>query len=73
MALKQDQYTCLFTTHHPDHARRVADRVVMLQQGAILRDGSATETVTPDNVATLYGLEPCTEHHHTQGERPCCH
>jgi len=72
MALKQDHYTCLFTTHHPDHARRVADRVVMLQQGAILRDGSPAETVTPANVATLYGLELCTEHHHTQGERPCC-
>lgn len=72
MALKQEQYTCLFTTHHPDHARRVADRVVMLQQGAILRDGTPAATVTPTNVATLYGLELCTEHHHTQGERPCC-
>lgn len=72
MALKQDQYTCLFTTHHPDHARRVADRVVMLQDGVILRDGTPAETVTPANVATLYGLKPCDEHTHTQGERPCC-
>jgi len=72
MVLKQDHYTCLFTTHHPDHARRVADRVVMLQQGAILKDGHPEETVTPANVATLYGLELCTEHHHTQGEHSCC-
>jgi len=71
MALKKENYTCLFTTHHPDHARRVADRVVMLQQGAILRDGTPAATVTPANVAALYGLEPCTEHHHTQGEHLC--
>lgn len=70
-ALRRDGYTCLFTTHHPDHARQVADRVVMLQGGEIVRDGHPDHAVTSASVAALYGLENCPEYH-SQGDQSCC-
>ncbi len=71
--LRSNGYTCLFTTHHPDHARQVADRVVMLQQGAIIRDGHPSKTVTPATVAELYGLSCSPDTTQSQGGLLCCH
>jgi iron complex transport system ATP-binding protein len=45
----------LFTTHHPDHALRIADRVVMLRDGAVLAEGAANTTLNPENLSALYG------------------
>ncbi|MFA7061660.1 MAG: ABC transporter ATP-binding protein [Pedobacter sp.] len=59
--LRHNGYTCLFTTHHPDHARYTADRVIMLRNGAIFRDGCPAETIMPETVAQLYGLDQCIE------------
>jgi iron complex transport system ATP-binding protein len=50
-------YTFLFTTHHPDHAMAIADRVIMMKRGSIVRDGDPQNTVTPATLADLYGLE----------------
>lgn len=56
--LADEGYTFLFTSHHPEHAMAIADRVVMLQRGAILHDGAPLQTVTPENLASLYDLSP---------------
>ncbi|BDV42193.1 iron(III) ABC transporter ATP-binding protein [Geotalea uraniireducens] len=69
--LRRDGYSCIFTTHHPDHARRVADRVVMLRRGEIVRDGAPGEIVTAAGVAALYGLEPDPAADHAQGDARC--
>jgi len=45
----------LFSTHHPDHALRIADRVVMLRGGKVLASGHAIETINPENLSALYG------------------
>jgi iron complex transport system ATP-binding protein len=50
-------YTFVFSTHYPDHAAAIADRVVMLQQGRVLCDGSPREVIIPGQLAVLYGLE----------------
>jgi len=49
-------FTFLFTTHHPDHALAIADRVVMMKAGRIVRDGATSETITPETLADLYGF-----------------
>lgn len=54
--LADEGYTFVFTSHHPDHALAIADRVVMMQHGAIIHDGTPQETVTPERLAELYGL-----------------
>ena len=45
----------LFSTHHPDHALRIADRVVMLRGGGVLAAGATSATVNSENLSALYG------------------
>jgi hypothetical protein len=54
--LADEGYIFVFTSHHPEHALAIADRVVMMQRGAIIRDGSPLATVTPEKLAELYDL-----------------
>jgi iron complex transport system ATP-binding protein len=46
--------TCLMTTHFPDHALWVADRVVMLRGGRVLADDTPEAAVTSRNLGALY-------------------
>jgi iron complex transport system ATP-binding protein len=45
----------LFSTHHPDHALRIADRVVLLRGGAVLAAGATSATLNSENLSALYG------------------
>jgi iron complex transport system ATP-binding protein len=45
----------LFSTHHPDHALRIADRVVMIRNGAIMAAGATADVVNSENLSALYG------------------
>ena len=54
--LANEGYTFLFSTHHPDHAMAIADRVVMLRKGRIVRDGDPEKNITPETLADLYGF-----------------
>jgi iron complex transport system ATP-binding protein len=45
----------LFSTHHPDHALAIADRVVMVRGGGIMASGPTESTVNPENLSALYG------------------
>jgi len=54
--LADEGYSFVFTSHHPEHALAIADRVVMMQRGAIICDGAPLTTVTPERLAELYGL-----------------
>lgn len=47
----------LLSTHHPDHARHVADRIVRLKNGTIVGEGLASALTVAD-LAALYDLEP---------------
>lgn len=50
-------YTFIKSTHFPDHALWVADRVIMMKQGTIIANGSSEETITSENLFALYGRE----------------
>jgi iron complex transport system ATP-binding protein len=53
--LRRDGLAVLFTTHHPDHALRIADRAILLRDGAILAQGPAASTLNSANLSALYG------------------
>lgn len=55
--LSRDGYTFIKSTHFPDHALWVADRVIMMKQGSIIANGSSDETITRENLYSLYGRE----------------
>jgi iron complex transport system ATP-binding protein len=44
----------LFSTHHPDHALAIADRVVMVRGGAIMASGTTAEVLNSENLSALY-------------------
>ncbi len=46
----------LVSTHHPDHAFRLADRALLLDRGTALALGRAGEVLTADNLSRLYGV-----------------
>jgi len=56
-ALAGAGYTVIFSTHHPDHALAVADRVVMMRHGRVIRDGTVGETLTPEAMQELYSVD----------------
>ena len=45
------------TTHFPDHALWVADRVLMLRQGRIVADGPPGDVVTGEALGRLYDVD----------------
>lgn len=45
--LADSGYTFIKTTHFPDHALWIADRVVMLKAGQVVADGQTVEVVNP--------------------------
>ena len=53
--LARNGYTCIKTTHYPDHALRISSRAVLLDDGGIVADGPAGAVVTPENLYRLYG------------------
>lgn len=55
--LKQDGKTIIQTTHYPDHALRVSDKVVWLHKKNLLAFGDAKSVVTKDRVAEVYGVD----------------
>ena len=45
----------LFTTHHPDHALRIAHRALLLAGGTLVAAGAAAATLNSENLSALYG------------------
>lgn len=45
----------LFTTHHPDHALRIADHALLLRAGRLLAAGPTNSSVNSENLSALYG------------------
>ena len=56
-SLAGDGYTFVKSTHFPDHALWIADRVVMLQDGKILADGDPHNVMNKDAICRLYRTE----------------
>lgn len=55
--LGQGGIAVLMSTHQPEHALRVADRIALLAPGGLLAIGPAASVATPAALATLYGVD----------------
>lgn len=54
--LKARGLAVVLSTHDPDHAFLVADRVALMAKGGIVALGPPEETITPDRLRALYGV-----------------
>ena len=52
--LAQEGYTFVKSTHFPDHALWIADRVIMLQHGAVIADGKPDDIMNDESICNLY-------------------
>lgn len=54
--MANQQQGLIFTTHDPTHARRYADRVVMMKEGQIVGDGCPNELLSLQGLHKIYDL-----------------
>ena len=54
-ALRASGSAVLFSTHHPDHALRIADRAILIKAGRLMAAGAAAEVLNSENLSALYG------------------
>jgi iron complex transport system ATP-binding protein len=47
----------VLSTHDPDQAFLVADRVAMLHEGRLVRLGPPAETITAESLKLVYGVD----------------
>jgi iron complex transport system ATP-binding protein len=47
----------LMSTHQPEHALEIADRIALLEAGRIVAQGPPRETATPERLARLYAAD----------------
>lgn len=52
----QHQIAIAFTTHQPNHAVTIADKVLLMLEGARTLWGKTGDVLTEENLKTLYGL-----------------
>ncbi|MFT7879985.1 MAG: ABC transporter ATP-binding protein [Sulfurimonas sp.] len=55
-SLAKEGYTFLKTTHYPDHALLVSSRVVVMNGGKIIENGSPEEVIHSKMIADVYGI-----------------
>lgn len=55
-ALRQQGLAIFLCTHQPEHARRVADQVVLLKQGKVVARGATEQSLHVSALADLYEL-----------------
>jgi len=57
LALSREGYTFIKSTHSPEHALWIADRVVMMKDGRIVADGRCDDVVSEANLFNLYNTK----------------
>ncbi len=55
-SLAREGYTVIQTTHHPEQSYQYSDRILAIQHGRVLVEGSPREVLTADTMEKLYGV-----------------
>ena len=55
--LAREGYTVIQTTHHPEQSYMFSDRILAIQSGRVLREGTPAEVLTEDTIQALYGVD----------------
>ena len=56
-ALAREGYTVIQTTHHPEQSYMFSDRILAIQKGRVLTEGSPKDVLTEENIRALYGAD----------------
>jgi iron complex transport system ATP-binding protein len=62
--------TIVLSTHDPDHAFSVGDRVALLDDGRLIAQGNPREVLTPERLRAVYGVSVVVEQL-SQGQTVC--
>lgn len=63
LKLKKEGMSILLTTHQPSHAKRVADKIVLLHNGKVMVNAEPMQALSISNLAKLYSLDQETIEH----------
>ena len=55
--LAREGYTVIRTTHNPEQSYQYSDRILTLQHGRVLAEGTPKEVLTEKTIRALYGVE----------------
>ena len=56
-SLAREGYTVIQTTHHPEQSYMFSDRILTIQNGRVLKEGTPAEVLTEDTIRALYGVD----------------
>ena len=56
-SLADEGYTIIQTTHHPEQSYRFSDRILAVQNGSILADGSPSQVLNEETMERLYHVD----------------
>ena len=56
-ALAREGYTIIQTTHHPEHSYLFSDRILALQNGRVLTEGTPAQVLTAETIRSLYQVD----------------
>lgn len=56
-SLTREGYTVIQTTHHPEQSFLFSDRILAIQQGRVLVQGTPAQVLTAETMKQLYGVE----------------
>lgn len=67
VTLKNSGMALLMSTHHPLHARAIADSVVRVEPDGLVSQGGPEHQLAAERLATLYRVTPSQIAHHLFG------
>ena len=56
-SLAREGYTVIQTTHHPEQSYLFSDRILTIQKGRVLKEGTPEEVLTEETIRALYGVD----------------
>ena len=56
-SLAREGYTVIQTTHHPEQSYMFSDRILAIQKGRVLTEGTPAQVLTPETMQKLYGVD----------------
>ncbi|MHB2265992.1 ABC transporter ATP-binding protein [Aliihoeflea sp. PC F10.4] len=70
-ALRESGLAIVLSTHDPGHAFACATRVALMKAGRVIAVGTPDETVTPDALRAIYGVEVAIDYMAEAGRNVC--
>ena len=56
-SLTREGYTVIQTAHHPEQSYMFSDRILAIQKGRILTQGTPAQVLTEQTMRALYGVD----------------